>query len=205
MGKYASRDSTGTPVAWGDITGKPSAFDPNPHDNTAHSPAYAPIANPTFTGKVTASGDLDTGNSTDGVNVMLSGKNTVSYSYNISTKAGNYLSIVSNKGGAIPLKLDEDGKLTIAKAELIGTSPLLQFTDTTVGVTERDWRIGISQIAEGDFFLAQEDGNDSGTFDYTTFYISPDKKFGFGTSSPSEKVHIVGNGIITGSLMVYSS
>lgn len=52
MGKYASRESTGTVVTWGDITGKPSTFAPTVHDNTAHSLAYAPIANPTFTGKV---------------------------------------------------------------------------------------------------------------------------------------------------------
>ncbi len=88
------------------------------------------------TGKVLAYKDLDVGNSTDGANLFLSGKNTVSYSYNLNTKAGDYLSITSNKAGAIPFKIDSDGGVSSGKTDIsgafaTGTTKALTISNTT--------------------------------------------------------------------------
>jgi len=68
---------------------------------------------PTFTGTLTATGDEAFGNSTDGTNVQIIGKSGTSYSYNFNTKAGDYLKILSNKGGATAVYLDSDGNVGI--------------------------------------------------------------------------------------------
>ena len=111
--------STGT--AWGiSITNNSANW------NTAYgwgnhaSAGYAPINSPTFTGMLTASDDLTIGDAVAGGNLLILGKSGTSYSYSFDTKAGDYLSIVSNKAGAIPFKLDSDGGITSGKIDLSG-------------------------------------------------------------------------------------
>ena len=149
MGKYASKDTTPGSMIWpgsagivtyagGATWGPPLesiaviAYPPSgipyssgsswgtSYTTTGSGTVLTLAASPTFTGKVIMSGDSDIGNVTDGVNLLLTGKNTISYSYNLNTKLGDYLSIVSNKAGAIPFKLDSDGGITSGKIDLSG-------------------------------------------------------------------------------------
>lgn len=61
------------------------------------------------TGNVEARKDFLVGNTTDGSVTTLTGRNTVSYSYTLNTKVGNYLRLLSNKVGATGVYVDEDG------------------------------------------------------------------------------------------------
>jgi hypothetical protein len=103
-----------------------------------------------------------------------------------SSLANEYMRITS--AGLVGIGTSSPGALL----DLASTAPVIQFTDTT-GSGERNWRIGISDITEGDFNIKQETGDDTNTY-ASRLYISAAGNVGIGTTSPQAALSISKNG-----------
>ena len=208
MGKFASRDSTGTPVAWGDITGKPSTFDPNPHDNAAHSTAYAPTANPTFTGVITHShatyGDIKIGHNTSGAYIEQDGNSTAYENLRLQSSVGgdatNYIQfIVDPTSGFSFGKIGTGNNYVGFGGNAAPVFPITLASQTAIGweynanAASRRWKIENDVLEFGDIAIMTQSSK-VGAVDVKRIVISA-----------AGEVTVNGNGIITGSLMVYSS
>jgi hypothetical protein len=101
------------------------------------------------------------------------------------------------------MRITSDGKLGLGTStpatalDIAGSSPAIQFTDTTVATTERNWRIIVSDLVEGDFNIKQEDGNDTNTYQ-SRFYINSSGNVGIGTVSPGAKLQVNGDILLGG-------
>ena len=75
-----------------------------------------------------------------------------------------------------------------AELEVRSSAPKIELSDNTGG-TSRDWRIGISQVEEGDFYISQSTAAD-GTIFVDKMYIDSSGNVGIGTTSPSYKLEV---------------
>ena len=227
MGKFASRDSTGTPVAWGDITGKPSTFDPNPHDNAAHSTAYAPIANPTFTGTVTIASELRITSPGNGIfgslldvsSQKLEAGSTAGYRsaveiYGGSSSPTNTIKLLTASSERVRVNnngLSVFGSTSIQKAD--GASSIIQILTNDGGANNEYF----ATYNMTDDFLFVSNKNGTGTVKNIHFGVGggdtiatsakmtilANGNVGIGTTSPAEKLHVSGNGLFTGDVICY--
>ena len=174
---------------------------------------YAPIANPTFTGTTTTA-DLNVGNAADGGLATLIGRSTVSYSYSFNTKLGNYLRLLSNKAGAIGTYWDADGNVGIGTTSPATALEVVGEIQIAGGESAGDKRLIFAASDKSERFYISTDLSGIISEDILTIrgltadsilVLRGDGNVGLGTAAPSERLHVSGNGIITGSLMVYSS
>ena len=114
---------------------------------------------------------------------------TVGTGASVFSPSANTLALGTN--GSERVRIDSSGNFGLgtdtprALLDLSSTSPIIQFTDTTSGSSERNWRIQTSKHVEGDFTIQQETGNDTDTYE-TKLNIDSSGNLGLNTTSPSD-------------------
>jgi hypothetical protein len=122
-----------------------------------------------------------------GLDSSTGGSFGAAYGLSLAHTGAYPITFVTN--GNERMRLDSSGRLGLGTSspqtilDLASTAPTIQFTDTT-SAGERNWRVGISDVTEGDFNITQETGDDTNTY-ASRLYINSSGNVGIGTTSPT--------------------